>query len=448
MLTFIISTIGIITTIPFLKKKNLWPTLLTQTSTLFLLSRRIISKKILSSNLLKDNIKTPLIILRFWLIPVSLLARIGKLQKKRLNNKKIFSILIIAILIALIITFSASKLIILFIGFESALIPTLFLIIRWGTQQERTEAGYFFIFYTLATSLPLLLALITIYNKEKHLSIPLFKFIKQKKKKNTLTLFCILAFLVKVPIFGLHLWLPKAHVEAPVAGSMILAAILLKLGGYGFIRLVSIFTIKFNFSIAKILIPFCCWGGALTSLICLTQTDLKSLIAYSSVSHMSFMIAGISPLKNWGITGGIIVMIAHGLVSSALFCIANTVYERTGTRNLSVSRGIKKIFLILPSLWLILTAANLGLPPLPKAIGELFTFTRIITKRVFKFIPTLLGIILTRIFRLTIFQQIKRGTLFKWNLIKTFINEREYITLSLHLTPLIFLVFQPKILSA
>jgi len=130
-------------------------------------------------------------------------------------------------------------------------------------QQERIEARYYFVFYTLARSLPLLLSLITIYKRESHLSIPLFFFYNKVFSRKIIVVFCILAFLVKVPIFGLHLWLPKAHVEAPVAGSMILAAILLKLGGYGFIRLVSIFTEVFQKSFRKLITPLCCWGGAL-----------------------------------------------------------------------------------------------------------------------------------------------------------------------------------------
>nr|CBH40133.1 NADH dehydrogenase subunit 4 [Amphipholis squamata] len=447
MLSLILTILGVVITLPFITKNNIWPTIISQTSITFMLSSQLIVNNNISLTFNNDNISTPLIILSFWLIPVSLLASVGHLQNNSSNNIRLFITLTLIILIALIITFSTTNLILFFIGFETTLIPTLFLITRWGMQQERIEAGYYFVFYTLISSLPLLLSLITIYNNESHLSIPLFHLYNNIFTSNIIIIFCILAFLVKVPIFGLHLWLPKAHVEAPVAGSMILAAILLKLGGYGFIRLISIFTEIFQNSISNIITPFCCWGGALTSIICITQTDLKSLIAYSSVSHMSFMIAGISPLSNWGLSGGIIVMIAHGLVSSALFCIANIYYERTGTRNLSVNRGIKSIFLILPTFWLLFASANLGLPPFPNAIGELLIFSSIVNNSLTNFIPALIGISFTGIFSLIIYQQLNSGSLFKWNNINIMINEREYSTLFLHALPLIILIINPNIIS-
>ena len=452
MLTLIISLIGASITIWLTPNRLLWPTLTSQTSIFLLLGFITLLSPILVTNhttwgLTGDLVSIPLILLRLWLVPVSLLSSVGHLQNKSPSNTRLFIQLTLLILISLIITFSATNFIIFFLGFEGTLIPTLFLISRWGAQQERIEAGYYFVFYTLIRSLPLFIGLIYYYINKNHLSITRLGISSSGNSTVTLALCCIAAFLVKVPIFTLHLWLPKAHVEAPVAGSMILAAILLKMGGYGFIRLVSLFFIPFKQRIAPLLIPFCCWGGLLTSLICLTQTDLKSLVAYSSVSHMSFMIAGVSTLKNWSIRGSIIIMIAHGLVSSALFCLAKVFYERTGTRTLAASRGIKTTLLILPLMWLTFACAKMGLPPLPKAIGELFIFSSIIRFSVINYIPTLAGILLTGVFRLRIYQIIKTGSNHKWKTIKGKVKEREYSTLRLHFLPLIALVLFPGLIS-
>nr|UEP17957.1 NADH dehydrogenase subunit 4 [Ophiocreas oedipus] len=452
MLTLIAWLTGLIISTWITPNKNTWELIISQSSFLLLISTLTLNNTTnnflnnISINLATDNINSPLIILSCWLVPVSIAASINNLNNSYYSDKQNFITLILLITIALILTFSTTNLIIFFLGFESTLVPTLILISRWGMQKERIEASYFFVLYTLISSLPLFIGLLTLYNNLHSLNITFNIWNSNNQTSNILAIFCILAFLVKIPIFGFHLWLPKAHVEAPVAGSMILAAILLKMGGYGLIRLSNLLWINFNNSISSILIIFCCWGGTLTSLICLTQTDLKSLIAYSSVSHMSFMVAGIATNTNWAINGSIIVMIAHGLVSSALFLIANIFYERTGTRTLIISRGLKNTFSIIPLWWLVFACANLGLPPLPNSIGEILIFSSTLNWHLVTFPLILVTITLTSIFSLSIFQYLNSGNLSNWNTTHSNINERESTILILHILPLILIIINPNIL--
>nr|YP_009757380.1 NADH dehydrogenase subunit 4 [Calappa bilineata]QIM59225.1 NADH dehydrogenase subunit 4 [Calappa bilineata] len=310
-----------------------------------------------------------MVCLSVWIMTLIMLSS----QKvKTLNNfYSDFGKVNLTLLLLLVIAFSSLDYLLFYISFEASLIPTLILIMGWGYQPERIQAGIYMLFYTLAFSLPLLLSLLALYLMNGSLVIMLGEEVVMLGiVKNIWYFATIFAFLVKLPMYMFHLWLPKAHVEAPVAGSMILAGVLLKLGGYGLIRLLILFQ-GAGKEFCWVWVSFGLIGGTFVSLMCLRQVDIKSLIAYSSVAHMGMTMCGFMIFSWWGLSGGVVVMVGHGLCSSGLFCLSNIVYERLGSRSLMISKGLLSFMPSMGLWWFLLSISNMASPPSLNLLGEI-----------------------------------------------------------------------------
>nr|ACH78212.1 NADH dehydrogenase subunit 4 [Euphausia superba]BAD16768.1 NADH dehydrogenase subunit 4 [Euphausia superba] len=322
----------------------------------------------MGSGLGLDYLGYLLILLSFWITSLVLSAS-HKVYKTN-NFTYMFLVMNMSLLLFLVITFSCLDFLWFYISFEASLIPTLILILGWGYQPERIQAGTYFIFYTMFASLPLLVSILSIYYHSGSASMYLNTEISDNGLVSHMWyVVTVFAFIVKLPMFMTHLWLPKAHVEAPVAGSMILAGVLLKLGGYGLIRVLPMFSYM-NKNLSWVWISVSLVGGTIVSIMCLRQVDMKALIAYSSVAHMGLVLCGLVVFGWWGANGALIVMVGHGLCSSGLFCLANMVYERMSSRSLLISKGLLNFMPSMGLWWFLLSAGNMAAPPTLNLLGE------------------------------------------------------------------------------
>nr|AFY16905.1 NADH dehydrogenase subunit 4 [Dicranocephalus femoralis] len=385
-----------------------------------------------------DMVSCCLLLLSVWIIMLMLMAS----TMVSFMNFYIKEFLFISLMLMffLFLTFCTSNLFMFYLYFESSMIPTLMLIFGWGYQPERFLAGLYLLFYTLFASFPLLLCIFYIYNY----CGTLIYYLICIDCNFYISVSLVLAFLVKMPMVFVHFWLPKAHVEAPVAGSMILAGVLLKLGGYGMYR-----TFMFNnyYLMNSFWLIISLFGMFMIGFLCLSQVDIKSMIAYSSVAHMGLVIGGIMTLNIVGLWGSLLLMIGHGLCSSGMFALANIMYERSHSRSLLVNKGF---IIFMPSMtmfWFLFMINNMASPPSLNLIGEIMLINSIMGWSTMTFLFLMFSSFLSCCYSIYLYSITQHGNLYSGLNFEVNGMIREYILLIFHWLPLNFLFLSVDVFS-
>nr|YP_010872844.1 NADH dehydrogenase subunit 4 [Pheidole fervens]WGV34033.1 NADH dehydrogenase subunit 4 [Pheidole fervens] len=346
-------------------------------------------------------------------------------------------LMFLVLLVSLVMFFLSMDLILFYLMFEISLIPTFFLIIYWGSNLERVSAGYYLLLYMLVISFPLLIYIFKMYLYGLTLKFSLMVLVMGGYEFNFWGyLIIFMAFFIKMPMYIVHVWLPKAHVEAPVYGSMILAGVLLKMGSYGLIRMLEIFiksSVKYNYIIFSVGII----GSMLMSLVCLIQVDMKSLVAYSSVVHMNLMLCSMMTLFNFGFLSSYIMMISHGLCSSGLFYMVNLYYSRTMSRLLILNSGLISKLSIFMLWWFLFCSANFSFPFSLNFISEILILMIIMNWDMYMVIYLMIICLLSSAYSLYLFSYVQHGSggdasSFKYNTGVV----KEFMVLIMHFFPL------------
>jgi NADH-quinone oxidoreductase subunit M len=356
-----------------------------------------------------DGISLPFVVLTTGLMPICIIASWEPITRR----VKEYMIAFLALETLMIGTFASLDLVLFYLFFEGGLIPMFLIIGVWGGPR-RVYASFKFFLYTFLGSVLMLLAIMAMYWAAGTADIPtLMKFSFPRGMQTWLWLAFFASFAVKLPMWPVHTWLPDAHVEAPTAGSVILAAILLKMGGYGFLRFSLPMFPAASHDFAPLVFALSVVAVIYTSLVALVQEDFKKLIAYSSVAHMGFVTMGIFAATTQGVAGGIFQMISHGIVSGALFLCVGVVYDRMHTREIAAYGGLVNNMPLYAAAFMVFTLANVGLPGTSGFVGEFLSL--IGTFKINTWVATLAttGVILSAAYALWLYRKVIFGPLDK-----------------------------------
>ncbi len=401
------------TLVTFAVSLFLWIGFDTQTAAFQFLERRQWVRGAFDYHLGVDGISMLFIILTTFLMPLCILAS-WRSVTARLKEYLIAFLVLETLMIGV---FCALDLVVFYVFFEGGLIPMFLIIGVWGGER-RIYASFKFFLYTLLGSVLMLLALLAIYWHTGTTSIPdIFEILKERPIPATTQTWLWLAFFasfaVKMPMWPVHTWLPDAHVEAPTAGSVILAAILLKMGGYGFLRFSLPMMPVASDMLAPLVFALSVIAIIYTSLVALMQEDVKKLIAYSSVAHMGFVTMGIFAANIQGIQGGIYQMLSHGLVSGALFLCVGVIYDRLHTRRIDAYGGLVERMPAYAWMFMIFTLANVGLPGTSGFVGEFLTLVGVFKVSTWTAVLAATGLVLSAAYALWLYRRVIFGALEK-----------------------------------